>query len=245
MVLAAACGGSATQPEPKEPDAESASGDASKPAAPAESDTESTQTAADTEESGIPKSCAGKSDVCTPNRKFVDKLCKGNFPSVALVMFSKDTPWTRGYLRGETEAWNASGGASEQGKLSFDEEVLILRKRSADMGGMQVSGAGGGYDALRWNGSCVTLAAEEVTLDRPPTPKTARVELRWIDDTMVEVMRKDSKVDAAYMERRKECKGANSGQVSLKCVKADAKLSEVVVEYVRQGGELPEPQKLP
>jgi hypothetical protein len=237
-----ACGSSAANTPAETADGESA------PAAAAEneaSDAEAVATTGADASGGLPSKCAGSGDVCTPDRKFVERLCKGNFPSVALVLFGKDMPWSRGYLRGETEAWNASGGASESGKLAFDEEVLILRKRSADMGGMQVSGAGGGYDALRWNGSCVTLSTEEVTLDRPPSPKTAKVEYRWLDNSIQEALRKDSKVDEAVIQRKKECKGAHSGDVSLKCIKADAKLSDAIIEFVRQGGELGQPEKLP
>ena len=43
-------------------------------------------------------------------------------------MFGKGTPWTRGYLRREVEAWNASGGvSSNDSKLALDEEVVTLR----------------------------------------------------------------------------------------------------------------------
>lgn len=106
--------------------------------------------------------------MCLPPVGFVKRLCQGNFPSIALSMFKKETPWTRGYMTRKTKAWNASGGAASSDELEFDEEVLVLRHRSDDLGGMQVSGAGGGYDALRWNGSCVTLAKEEADPQEPP-----------------------------------------------------------------------------
>jgi hypothetical protein len=35
------------------------------------------------------------------------------------------------------------------------------------------------------------------------------------------------------------------GEVSQKCIKADSRLSAVIVEYVRKGGALPQPDKLP
>jgi hypothetical protein len=243
LLWSAACGSGATANKPAADVDEGGAASEGK----AEAEGSEDGQASDTSESsgGLPTKCAGSGDVCTPDRKFVDRLCKGNFPSVALALFAKDMPWSRGYLRGETEAWNASGGASESGKLAFDEEVLILRKRSADMGGMQVSGAGGGYDALRWNGSCVTLSTEEVTLDRPPSPKSAKVEFRWLDNSIQEALRKDAKVDELVVERKKECKGAHSGDVSLKCIKADAKLSDAIVQFIRQGGDVGQPEKLP
>jgi hypothetical protein len=148
-------------------------------------------------------------------------------------------------LTRKTEAWNASGGASAGGYLEFDEEVLILAERKADSGGMQVSGAGGGYDAIRWDGSCVTLSGEELTQNRPPAPKSPGIEWRFLDDNVQEALRKDEKVNAAYLERRKHCKGAVSGDVSDKCVKADKQLSDAIVSYLRGGGAVPVPTTLP
>jgi len=193
----------------------------------------------------LPTKCKKKGEVCLPAEATVKKLCEESHPNVALHMFRKGTPFTRGYLTRKTNAWNASGGASDNSELAFDEEVIILRHRAANAGGIQVSGATGGYDALRWDGSCVTLAGEEVTLRLPPRAKAARIEWKWLDEPVQESLRANEKVDAAYKARRKECKGATIGTVSLKCVKADAKLSDVIVEHVRSGGELAMPSKLP
>jgi hypothetical protein len=197
-------------------------------------------------ESGkIPDECAKKTDVCLPPESFVKWLCQESSANVALHMFKKDTPWTRGYLTRKTNAWNASGGASDNMQLEFDEEVIILRHRAAGKDGIQVSGASGGYDALRWDGACVTLAKEELTLRLPPIPKAARVEWKWLDEGIRESLRSSAKVDAAFKLRRKECQGATMGTVSLNCVKADTKLSNVIVEYVKNGGDLALPKKLP
>ena len=46
--------------------------------------------------------------------------------------------------------------------------------------------------------------------------------------------------------RRKECQGATLGtDPGPKCVKAEEAVSGVVVDYVRGGGTLPAPTKLP
>jgi len=60
-----------------------------------------------------------------------------------------------------------------------------------------------------------------------------------------EALRANEAVNKAYLTRRQECKGATSGDVSMKCVKADEKLSAEIVSYLRGGGSLPEPTKLP
>jgi len=193
----------------------------------------------------IPTDCYKPSGLCVPSPKFVKKLCNNRFPSIALYLFGNGSKWAHGYLTRKTEAWNASGGASAGGYLEFDEEVLLLAERKADTGGMQVSGAGGGYDAIRWDGSCVTLSGEELTQNRPPSPKTPRIEWRFLDDNVQEALRKEDKINAAYLERRKECKGASSGDVSSKCVKADTQLSDAIISFVRGGGAIPIPTTLP
>lgn len=235
-----ACGGS------KEPAAAPAA--ESKPAAegdaPADGAKPSEEAAAPA--AGMPKECARKTGTCVPPRAFVEKLCQGSYPSVALYLFGNKLPFARGYLKGRTKAWNASGGASADGWLEFDEEVLVLAERKADLGGMQVSGGGGAsYDALRWDGSCVTLSGEELTLTPPPSPKSSRVEWRFLDDNVQEALRAESAVNEAYLVRRKECKGATSGEVSGKCVKADDRLSAEIIKFLRAGGAVPEPTKHP
>jgi hypothetical protein len=240
VAVAGACGGSkpeAEAPEPAAP-AEESSAEASSPAEEAKP--------AEAAAGGLPKECWKKQGTCVPPRGFVQKLCAASYPAVALYLFANGSPWARGYLRGKTKAWNASGGASDNGWLEFDEEVLVLAERKADAGGMQVSGAGdASYDALRWDGSCVTLSSEEMTLDKPPSPKSAKVEWRFLDDNVQEALRTNGAVNEAYLARRKECKGATSGDVSLKCVKADQKLSDAIVSYLRGGASLPEPTKVP
>jgi hypothetical protein len=240
-----ACGGSAPEAAAPEASPSETSDTPEKSEASAEATGDKGGEAAPS--AGIPTACAGKGGgTCVPGKAFVQKLCAESYPGVALYMFANSSPWTRAYLRGKTKAWNASGGASDNSSfLEFDEEVLVLVERKADLGGMQVSGAGASYDALRWDGSCVTLSSEEVSLDKPPSPKSAKVEWRFLDDNVQEALRQEEKVNEAFLARRKECKGATSGEVSMKCVKADQKLSDVIVAHLRNGGKLPTPTKVP
>jgi len=237
--LVVACGSS----PPKEPSTPAEA--AEKPAAAkAEEPTEETGQKADAP-TKIPTDCASKTDICSMPKAFVDKLCANTYPNVALVLFSGGAPWTHGYLTRKTEAWNAEGGASVGGFVEFDEEVLLLTSHAPPKGGMQVSGAGG-YQALRWDGSCVTLSSEEVTLKKPPSPKHPRIEWRFIEDPMREALRKDPSVDQAAVAVKRECKGVSVGDVSKKCVDADNKLVDSIVRYVEgTSSGLPEPEKLP
>lgn len=169
--MAAGCGSStpaAKSPEPADdPPAAASKEDEPKKAAPKD------DAPASNDDAPIPTKCA-KSDPCVPPLAYVKKLCAKSYPSVALHFFRGGSPWTRGYLTRKTEAGNASGGISGEGFLEFDEEVIILQKRKSDTGGMQVSGAMGGYYVLRWDGTCNDIAAEELTLNKPPQPKASK-----------------------------------------------------------------------
>ncbi|MEO6603044.1 MAG: hypothetical protein ABIQ16_24375 [Polyangiaceae bacterium] len=236
-LLIAACGGAAVA-KPVEPQSATPAPEAESPPA-ADSKTEVATAVT------VPTGCASKGRLCLPDQKFSKRMCNDSSPSLALYLFGNGFGFTRGYLTRKTQAWNAAGGASDNTFLEFDEEVLLLVERGADANAMQVSGAGGGYEALRWNGSCVTLAKEEVTLDKPPAPKAAKVEWRFLDDNVQEALRQDPIINTAVQKRRAECKGAVSGDVSLTCVKADDRLTQVIINYLRKDGKLPVPSKLP
>lgn len=239
LVTLSGCGSSATEaPPPKAPAS-------SEEAAEAPGEESGAETKKEPEaKGGVPTSCVEGGEGCNVPKDFLKRLCASTYPNVALVMFGHGTPWTRAYLTRKTQAWNAEGGASVNDMLDFDEQVLLLATRGAPKGGMQVSGSGG-FQALRWDGACVTLASEEVTTRTPPKAKHPRIEWRYIEDGMREALRKDARVEEAYQAQRKECKGVSVGDVSKKCVEADGKLGDAIVRFVEDTGGLPEPEKLP
>jgi hypothetical protein len=195
---------------------------------------------------GLPTACArSEGGYCLPPKAFVETLCSRSFPGAALAMFRGGSPWTRGYLTRNVEAWNASGGASSTDTLAFDEEVIVLVHRAPAAGAMVVSGASGGFDVLRWDGSCATLDASELTTRQPPRAKSAKVRWKSLDDAIQGALRGDEKIGSLDAQRRKECKGVTMGEVSAKCEKADKALGAAVVAYVRRGGDLPAPARMP
>jgi hypothetical protein len=198
----------------------------------------------------IPEACAAgtSGDGCVMPRAFVKRLCGGTsvYPELALMLFQKGTPWKRAYVAvKEVNPFNGLGGSSAEEKLFFEEELLVLQMKKADTGGMQVSGASGSYDVLRWDGSCATLSSEEVRLVAPPKPKHATIPWRVLEDATQEALKKDEALAKVASERKKECKGATMGAVSDKCEKADKKLNDLVVEAVRNGTSVPKPNKVP
>ncbi len=239
LLLTASCGG-APPPAPAPTPAATAEASAEPTAAPvAEEDKPFTK---------LPDECAEKGKLCLPPQAFVKRLCSSSryLPDVALAMLAKGTPWSRGYLRVKSaEAWYASGGQSSGEKMVFEEEFVLLSRREAATGGMTVSGAGGSYDVLRWDGTCASLQDEEVSLTGSSTPKSAKIPWKNLDDKVKNALLADAKINKVYTARRKECKGATMGDVTKKCEELDDKLSAVVVAYVRGGGAVPAPPTLP
>jgi len=191
----------------------------------------------------VPSACASQDgSVCLPTASFVQKLCSSPNPDVALAMFAKGSPWTRGYLRRPTEAWDAIRGGREAQQMKLGEEVLVVAHRGAPKGEMSV-GNGGSYDVLRWNGACVSLMEDEVGLRKPSQPTYANIPWKRLGEQVRVALASDRVVEQSSELFRKECKGW--GAPSSACSKADDRLSLVVVEYVRGGGSLPAPAPLP
>jgi hypothetical protein len=223
------------------------------PTAAASSSTPATESSARTadhkpgEPGGVPGACApDAADGCVMPRPFVKKLCAGSFPDLALALFSKTTPWRRAWVAvRQADPFNGFGGPSTDEKLLFDEELLVLTERKPNLGGMSVSGAGPSYDLLRWDGTCATLSAGEVTFRKPPKPRHANIPWRSLDDATQAALLQDDKVAKVAGERRKECKGATMGEVSAKCEKAERALNDLVADAVRGGVAVPTPKRLP
>lgn len=197
------------------------------------------------ESRGVPTECSSGQVECLPDVQWVNSLCEEVYPEVALVLFGKETPWQRMYLRRKTDAINASGGATVPESMPAGEQLLILRHRNAAPGDIQMGSSNGQYDALRWNGSCVSLEGSEVTSRRPSRVKHARVEWKWLGDDMRQALRRSDSVTEAYRARRKECRGARSGSVTKKCQRLDEAFSAEIVRQVRAGISLPVPQQQP
>ncbi len=197
-----------------------------------------------TAESPLP-TCIGDEGDCVPPSQWVNKLCNGVHPEVALHMFRGGSPWKRLYSRHTAPAYNGAGGPSlSDERVERGEELIALRRntdaRGSAAGEMSI-GDTAGYDMLRWNGSCVTLHDGEFSNKAPRRREHARVEWRWLGDEVRTALRNNGIVQQAYVERRKECKGATFGEVTKKCVEREQSLVAAIVDYVRSGGELPEP----
>jgi hypothetical protein len=239
LLFALGCGSSTPQP-----DAPAASA-AAAPAPEASADAEA-KPAAEADAGKIPEACDG-SGGCVMPRGFVKALCAKAYPDLALYFFRKGSPWRHAYVGVKDVApFNGLGGPSAEEKLVFDEELIVLSEKKADTGGMQVSGATGStFDLLRWDGTCATMNGSELRFDAPPKPKHAPVVYRFLEDGIQEALAKNDKLASLVADRKKECKGATMGNVSLKCEQIDKKLNDMIVDAVRSGTAVPVPSKKP
>jgi hypothetical protein len=215
-----------------------------KPAAPAAA--EAAESAPESGPLAIPTACAGDAKPCAPPRDFVKKLCAGRYPEVALTMFSGSSPWTRLYLAGDVDAWNASGGLAHRAKIAFDEEVLVLAKRDPGAGGgIVMTGMQASYDVLRWDGTCVSLMEGEITAKKPPAPKPAPLSFSRLEEPTRQALLAAPKVKAALDAIGKECGSVSTPQAKKRCDKADKAFTAAITSYVRGGGALPTPGRRP
>jgi len=248
--VAACGGGSSNAPAVKAPAGKGA--EAEPVPKPAESNGASAHAEAETPPgsiASIPERCAeGQAEgICAPPKSFVQVLC-GSFPKpdVALILFSKKSPFTRVYLNRNLEGWYTSGQQSTSAKLVFDEEVVVLAHPKAAKGGMVIGSGATNYDVLRLDGVCSSVEPEAISLKRPPSPKYAAVPWQQLERNVREALLHDPAIEKADAARRKECKGTTSlGMLSPSCAKADDRLSAAIAAYVTGGGTTPLPEPPP
>lgn len=195
----------------------------------------------------LPAACEKTSEgLCLPPRAFVKRLCQDAYPGTAIRLFEKSSPFTRGYVRVKSmRPVNTLGGPAGESDLTFGEEVLILtRTGGGAASGMQMSGMGG-YDVLRWDGTCATLADGELARYAPITPRHAPFAWQYIDTNIQQALLENQGIDLARKTQRKHCQGAALGRRSAPCIEADAKLNERIVIAVRTGMTLPAPDRIP
>jgi hypothetical protein len=150
-------------------------------------------------------------------------------------MFGKGSPWRRGYMRFETKAWTTTPSGKNE-KLMQDEELLILQADASKGEGVQYE-SGAAFYALRWDGTCVKLTQEELMQWVPWQKKTPLIDWGLIDEGQQQALRADPKIDAAYLEWRKQCRSAADAQ----CKKLEQRLTDLITAHVRDQGSVLDP----
>jgi hypothetical protein len=198
------------------------------------------------EDRGWPDSCSGSKRVCLPPQGFVTRLCAGKYPGAAMVMFASGSPWQRAYVRvRQLDSVNTLGGPSGKDKLTLDEEVILLRGGEARKKEQMVVSGSDGLHVLRWDGTCATVMADEVTVTKPPVARQAALSWNYLDDNIQEALLKDLAIKTARTRQREVCKDSWMQTQELACQMAKARLSELVARTVRRGIALPIPDHAP
>ncbi len=188
----------------------------------------------------LPTECAvAGAKICTPPEHFVEKLCRSKSVDFALSMFRRSTPWTRAYLRRNTEAWYTASRLTSPVQLVLDEEVIVIASRAGGSSGIQVSG-GGSYDVYRWDGKCVSVMADEVSLRRPPVPESAPIAWKALSEPTREALLADRGIKFRRNLQRDRCSSDSS---TPGCEEATVDLARLIADYVRRGGKLPDPRQ--
>jgi hypothetical protein len=244
--MAAACGGASSGGGPSKEPVPTPAASASAAPAPAEPAPKAAESAP-ADATTIPDKCTeGQAEgICAPPKSFVQALC-GTYPKpeIALIMFSKKSPFTRVYMNRNMEGWYTSGQQSTSAKLIFDEELVVLTHLKVNKSGMVIGSGATPYDVLRLDGVCSSVESEAITHKRPPVPKYALVPWQHLEKNVQDALLADPAISAAETARRKECKGTTSlGVVSPKCAGADDRLSKAIADFVKNGGEVPLPKK--
>jgi hypothetical protein len=192
----------------------------------------------------FPQRCASKRGECLPPAEWVKKLCDDIYPDLALHLFAPKTPWKRLYMLARADAFNASGGMSLVGdQMQPGEEVIALRRRNND-GPLRV-GENAGYDVFRWNGACATIHDGDFTTAMPNEVRHSSIEWRRLGLPLRQALEAEPTIGEVYETRHEKCKGKSMGIVSADCEKYDLMLIDEVVRYVKRGGKVPQPTKLP
>jgi hypothetical protein len=181
-----------------------------------------------------------------PPIAFAKQLCRGKFPDLALVLFSKRMPWQKAYIKAEwLEPVNAYGGEQSERWLQFGEPVVILRKHTeGGSDGVKVSGPAD-VDILRWDGTCATVRQEMLANSLPVPMQSPRIIWKRLEASTQEALLQDARIKKLSDGERSACRGSSATHPEDKCDEAMKKLTDAIVAAVRSGIALPEPSKLP
>ena len=172
-------------------------------------------------------------DACFASESYRSWLCGRSDPAAAVAMFRKGTPWMRGYVSRDLESWDP-GRRSQKVRLALDEEVLVLHPYTPSSGVVVVGSTNtqgwSSVDAIRADGTCVSLMADEITSKRPPAPKHATIAWERLTEQVRGELLSSPELKKKADQMLKACgAGAPSGAAIAGCSKAKNKLTDAVV----------------
>jgi hypothetical protein len=92
------------------------------------------------------------------------------------------------------------------------------------------------YDFYRWDGQCVSVMEDEVSLRRPPVPRAAPIVWKALNDSTHTALLDDRGIKSRHQQLDRCDKDSSTAR----CTEATAALTRLIADYVRRGGKLPD-----
>jgi hypothetical protein len=176
----------------------------------------------------------------------VRALCKNKYPSVALTLFEKHAPWRHAYVKVKDVApVNAYGGPSAHNYLEFLEEVVMLREREIQQHQV-VQDLPTTFDVFRLDGTCATLAEDELMTKRPVVrPHYAPIIWHQLEVRIRQALSQNQKVAQAAEGQASACRGSFFAGGGEPCRESTQELARTIIMAIDEGLQLPTLVALP
>ena len=176
-------------------------------------------------------------DVCFPDAAYRDWLCSEGSPAAAFDLFRKGTPFVRAYVSRDLESWDPNHRSrAGRSHLSLDEEVILLHAYKPESGVMVLGAANArgwtSVDAVRLDGSCVSLMSDEISTKRPPSPRHAPIAWEKLDGQMRDKLLASPDLRKKADQMAKTCTLASasaSADGTKRCLRAKSQLTDAAV----------------
>lgn len=199
----------------------------------------------------LPNWCSGDKKNCLPERDFASRLCSDQYLGAALYLFQKQTPWQRRWvkLKEGHPAINAEGGPAGKALL-FGEELLVMAitepagsaaEAPAGKRGKKAKKPDPEVLALRWDGTCASLKASNLTNKQPKSWTHPLVRWGDIDLSVQRSLLREPAIAQEVKGWEKACIHIATSE----CEIANEMLSNSIVNHVRRGTKLSTPDKRP
>ncbi|MBN2194609.1 MAG: hypothetical protein JW751_17460 [Polyangiaceae bacterium] len=194
----------------------------------------------------LPQRCADQASPCYPPAEFVEELCRGKYPAVAILMFRKDQPWAHVYVKvNEVFPRNHFAGPVTHVPLAFSEELVLLKHRPyLARAGYDIDYPDS-FDVLRMSGTCAVVAEDEIRDHWAGPSSYAPLVWTWLEPGFRQALSGNDRIATARDKQEVSCAGRYIGGGSQDCQKASVGLVKAIMTEVDAGLSLPSPQTLP
>lgn len=138
------------------------------------------------------------------------------------------------------KAWHV-GSRSDLRELRAGEEVILLTGGGKAKPGAIQDAAGRGFDALRWDGTCVSLMEDELSFQKPAAAVPANIDMKALMPEFRSALLEERPIEQLSGSTAKLCEPALADKEpgKSKCELARRQLSQVIAQVITKGKPLP------